>query len=48
MMRSESDVAHGWAQLFNQHRHPGEGRDLAGALGREVETPAFAGVTKKG
>ncbi len=26
-------------------RHPGEGRDLAGASGREGEIPAFAGMT---
>jgi len=26
-------------------RHPGEGRDLAGALYIEVEIPAFAGMT---
>jgi hypothetical protein len=25
--------------------HPGEGRDLAGALGRDGEIPAFAGMT---
>jgi len=28
-------------------RHPGEGRDLIGAFGREVEIPAFAGMTMK-
>jgi len=28
-------------------RHPGEGRDLAGALSREGEIPAFAGMTKR-
>jgi hypothetical protein len=27
------------------HRHPGEGRDLAGAFGGEDEIPAFAGMT---
>jgi hypothetical protein len=27
-------------------RHPGAGRDLAGASGREVEIPAFAGMTE--
>jgi hypothetical protein len=26
-------------------RHPGEGRDLAGALQSKVEIPAFAGMT---
>jgi hypothetical protein len=26
-------------------RHPGEGRDLAGALPSKVEIPAFAGMT---
>jgi hypothetical protein len=26
-------------------RHPGEGRDLAGAANRKGEIPAFAGMT---
>jgi hypothetical protein len=26
-------------------RHPDEGRDLAGASGRDSEIPAFAGMT---
>jgi hypothetical protein len=26
-------------------RHPGEGRDLAGAYGIHIEIPAFAGMT---
>jgi hypothetical protein len=29
-------------------RHPGEGRDLAGTTWREVEIPAFAGMTYEG
>jgi hypothetical protein len=32
--------------LHSPNRHPGEGRDLAGALQREDETPAFAGMTE--
>jgi len=28
-------------------RHPGEGRDLAGAVRRQGEIPAFAGMTRK-
>ncbi len=27
------------------YRHPGGGRDLAGAVNREGEIPAFAGMT---
>ena len=33
---------------IDPNRHPGEGRDLDLALNSNGETPAFAGVTKKG
>jgi hypothetical protein len=32
----------------NLDRHPGEGRDLAGASKRHDEIPAFAGMTDGG
>src|SRR3546814_4916986 len=32
---------------FYLSRHPGEGRDLAGASEGKVEIPAFAGMTRK-
>src|SRR3546814_17650676 len=33
---------------FYLSRHPGEGRDIAGASEGKVELPAFAGRTRKG
>jgi hypothetical protein len=38
------DGPEAWSILLN--RHPGEGRDPAGASGRDGEIPAFAGMTR--
>jgi hypothetical protein len=38
-------MAVGRSASLSLPRHPGEGRDLAGASGRDGEIPAFVGMT---
>jgi hypothetical protein len=45
-LRAAAGVGVAYGQSHHFHRHPGEGRDLAGALFREGQIPAFAGMTK--
>jgi hypothetical protein len=44
----ERSTGHFGHEHLYRDRHPGEGRDLDGALQRHGEIPAFAGMTERG